>query len=83
MSRRLGERLIADGLVTEEQVNEALQNQLLSGGTIGTSLLDLGFVDEGVLGDTLASLLRVSHADRTRLLEGRKGLECTRQQKPA
>jgi hypothetical protein len=67
MSRRLGERLIADGLLTPGQVDEALQNQLLSGGTIGTSLLDLGYIEEEALGETLASLLRVSYVNHERL----------------
>ncbi len=67
MPLRLGERLVADGLLTQVQVDEALQNQLLSGGTIGTSLLDLGFVDEDVLGEILADILRVGHVSRERL----------------
>ena len=67
MPLRLGERLVADGLLTQVQVDEALQNQLLSGGTIGTSLLDLGFVDEDVLGEMLAVILRVGHVSRERL----------------
>lgn len=67
MPLRLGERLVADGLLTQVQVDEALQNQLLSGGTIGTSLLDLGFLDEDVLGEMLAGILRVGHVNREQL----------------
>jgi len=44
-----------------------LQNQLLSGGTIGTSLLDLGHIEEEVLGETLADLLRVTYVSHERL----------------
>jgi len=69
MPQRLGERLIADGVLTQAQVDEALQDQLLSGGTIGTSLLDLGHVDEEVLGSKLAEILRVGHVTRDRLKE--------------
>ena len=67
MALRLGERLVADGLLAQAQVDDALQNQLLSGGTIGTSLLDLGFVDEDVLGEILADILRVGYVNRQRL----------------
>jgi len=67
MPQRLGERLIAEGLLTQAQVDEALQDQLLSGGTIGTSLLDLGHVDEDVLGARLADILRVGHISREQL----------------
>ncbi len=63
MPQRLGERLIAEGLLTQAQVDEALQDQLLSGGTIGTSLLDLGYVDEDALGEVLADDLRVEHVN--------------------
>jgi hypothetical protein len=59
--------LIAEGLLTQTQVDEALQNQLLSGGTIGTSLLDLGYIDEDALGEALAGLLRVSYVSHDRL----------------
>lgn len=59
--------MILDGLLTQAQVDGALQNQLLSGGTIGTSLLDLGHIDEDVLGETLASILRIRHVSHERL----------------
>ena len=67
MPQRLGERLIAEGLLTQAQVDEALQDQLLSGGTIGTSLLDLGYVNEDELGAVLADILRVEHVNRQTL----------------
>lgn len=60
---------MAAGLLTQRQVDEALQNQLLSGGTIGTSLLDLGHIDEDDLGAKLAELTHVGYADRARLQE--------------
>ncbi len=61
--------MIADGLLTQAQVDEALQDQLLSGGTIGTSLLDLGHIDERDLGEILASILRVQHINREQLVD--------------
>jgi serine/threonine-protein kinase len=41
---RLGEILVADGLVTEEQLDCALAEQKASGKLLGRALLDLGFV---------------------------------------
>jgi hypothetical protein len=56
MARRLGEILIAKGLLTNQELDQALQTQLMSGGHLGTSLLDLGFIDERTLGETLAEM---------------------------
>lgn len=67
MSRRIGEALVAKGLLEEGQLAEALQLQLISGGHLGTSLIDLGYVDEERLGETLAELLRVRYASREML----------------
>jgi hypothetical protein len=64
MSRRIGEILVARGLLDAEQLAEALQVQLISGGLLGTSLLDLGYVDEETLGRTLADAHRVEYATR-------------------
>ena len=69
MSRRLGESLIARGLLTREQLNEALQTQMISGGHLGTSLLDLGYINEQALGESLAEVLRVNLATRETLGE--------------
>ena len=62
MSRKIGEELIQRGLLRREQLEHALQTQLLRGGHLGTSLVELGFVDEAALGKTLASIHGVSYA---------------------
>jgi len=67
MSRRIGEILVARGLLDAEQLAEALQVQLISGGRLGTSLLDLGYVDEETLGRALADAHRVEYATREML----------------
>ncbi len=69
MPRRLGELLIARGLLTQEQLDEALQTQLISGGHLGTSLLDLGFINERDLGESLAEIKRVNLATQETLSE--------------
>lgn len=62
MAQRLGQVLIDRGLITASQLELALRNQLSLGGHLGTSLLELGLVDEEDLGDVLADTLRVPYA---------------------
>ena len=40
MPKKLGEILVGQGLLTQPQLDEALQVQLISGGHLGTSLID-------------------------------------------
>lgn len=44
--KRLGEILVAEGLVTNEQVQEALQEQQKTGLLLGETLVKLGYVTE-------------------------------------
>ena len=69
MSRRLAEQLVKTGELNRQQVDEALQTQLMSGGTIGTCLLDLGYVKEETLLTTLAESMRVDPAPMAKLLK--------------
>ena len=46
MARKLGETLVAKGLVTRQQVDQALRIQVMRGGHLGTCLIELGFTDE-------------------------------------
>ncbi len=43
---QLGSRLIQEGLITEQELCEALERQQQQGGRIGQNLVDLGFVKE-------------------------------------
>jgi Type II secretion system (T2SS), protein E, N-terminal domain len=58
-SMRLGELLIADGRLSEEQVEQGLRAQVLWGGRLGTNLVELGLLDLDELSWTLARLHRV------------------------
>ncbi len=49
MTKRLGELLIKANLVTSDQVKRALDEQKASGGSIGTNLVRLGYVDDETL----------------------------------
>lgn len=50
---RLGELLLAEKLVTPEQVEEALETQVVHGGRLGTNLVELGFLQEAELARVL------------------------------
>src|SRR5215510_2327514 len=54
---RLGELLVAGGLLTIEQVEQALRAQVMWGGRLGTNLIELGYLDL----DTLSSVLGRQH----------------------
>ncbi len=44
--RRLGEILLAEGMITEEQIAEAVSIQKKEGGRLGELLIKLGYIDE-------------------------------------
>ena len=50
---RLGELLVADGILTDEQVQTALRAQVMWGGRLGTNLVELGSVDLDALSGAL------------------------------
>ncbi len=50
---RLGELLLAERLVQPDQLEEALETQVVHGGRLGTNLVELGFVKEADLARTL------------------------------
>src|SRR5262245_52839198 len=62
MSKKLGEILVEDGKLTEPQLQKALKAQLIFGGHLGTSLIELGYIDEDTLGETLARSFAVPYA---------------------
>lgn len=51
---RIGERLIARGIITPDQLNVAVQEKKISGKMLGEVLVDLGFIDERMLSLFLA-----------------------------
>jgi type IV pilus assembly protein PilB len=46
---RMGERMVASGLITQEQLNVSLQEKKISGKLLGQVLIDLGFIKEADL----------------------------------
>jgi hypothetical protein len=65
---KLGERLVRAGWVTREDVDAALQAQVLYGRRLGTNLVELGLIDEDRLGEALSEHLGApaAGADRFR-----------------
>jgi len=61
----LGQLLVEDGLITSAQLQEAVHNQVIFGGRLGSNLLELGYIDE----ETLARYLARQHKVKTLRLE--------------
>src|SRR5262249_53382276 len=60
---RLGERLVARGLITEQQLEQALEVQRRSKAFLGQIVVDLGFVSADVIGPLLAAEFGVPYVD--------------------
>ncbi|HLV79792.1 MAG TPA: GspE/PulE family protein [Chthonomonadaceae bacterium] len=59
----LGERLVAGGILTEQQVRQALEVQSRSNSFFGQILVDLGFVSASTIGALLAQSYGVRYVD--------------------
>ena len=64
--RRLGDILVSEGVITEEQLTEALEKQRGTGKKLGATLVDLGMTTED---DIVTALQRQLSLDRVRLSE--------------
>lgn len=56
---KLGELLVAKGLLSREQLLAALQAQSQFGGRLGTNLVEMGFVNEHQLARVLSEQLEI------------------------
>lgn len=72
---RLGEELIANGLITVDQLNIALKEQKKTAKPLGDALISLGFVTEGVLRDSLSRILGRASIDLTHVVPDKEALE--------
>lgn len=61
--KKIGEILIEEKLITEEQLSEALETQRLTGQKVGQILVDKGFIKESVLYKVLADKLGCKYVD--------------------
>ncbi|HLF86492.1 MAG TPA: hypothetical protein VI584_05365 [Nitrospiria bacterium] len=62
MTERLGEFLVKDGMITEEELAHGLERQLTVGGRIGTNLIELGYLSEEELAGSLSRKLNIPFA---------------------
>lgn len=63
MPRLLGEILVGAKVITARQLEDAISNQVVYGGRLGTNLMDLGYVTESVLGNYLSMQAGVQTID--------------------
>ena len=59
---RIGEMLVQDGIITAEQLDAALQTQVVHGARLGTNLVELGLLDLDTLTRALSRQLGVGAA---------------------
>jgi hypothetical protein len=69
MSIKLGELLINEGVITQEQLDEALKCHIIFGIKLGSSLIELGFIQEDVLVTLLSKKLGVPAVSHSELLQ--------------
>ncbi len=62
MGKKIGELLLERGLLTEAQLKTALRTQEFFGGHLGSIFIELGFIKEEVLGESLAESANVRYA---------------------
>ena len=63
---RLGEMLVQQGLMTAEQLTEALASQKTTGRKLGRVIIDSGWVNEVQIAQALGKQLRIPFADLSR-----------------
>ncbi|MDG3084796.1 GspE/PulE family protein [Vibrio hannami] len=63
LKKRLGDLLVEEGIITEEQVESALHAQKQTGRKLGATLIQLGFLTEGQMLDFLSQQLSLPLID--------------------
>ena len=67
MADKLGELLIKNNMLTQAQLEEALQAQVIFGGKLGTVLIEMGLITEDRLAGILEKLLGIPCAKPGRM----------------
>jgi HD-GYP domain-containing protein (c-di-GMP phosphodiesterase class II) len=67
MSKKLGERLVEAGLISAAAVNQALEQQRLTGHRLGDCLVEMGFLPEATLLRFLASEFKTRYVSAEKL----------------
>ncbi|MEE9524193.1 MAG: hypothetical protein V3V59_05505 [Thermodesulfovibrionales bacterium] len=66
---KFGEALVKEGVVTQDQLKQVLERQVIFGGRIGTNLVEMGFVTENDLTRLLSKYLRIKSVDTKELVD--------------
>ena len=69
MAVKIGDMLVQAGIISGEQLGEALKCQVIYGGKIGTNLIELGFISEDTIAGFLSKKLGVPYANQESLSE--------------
>lgn len=67
MALKLGELLLKENMITSEQLAQALKNQMIYGIRLGSSLIEMGCVEEEALANLLSAKLGVPCVGRKEL----------------
>ena len=67
MAVKIGDMLVQSGIISGEQLGEALKCQVIYGGKIGTNLIELGFISEDTIAGFLSKKLGVPYANQESL----------------
>ncbi len=68
MEIKLGQMLVRSGVISAEELDEALKNQVIFGNRLGTSLIELGYLTEEGLAGFLSKQLQVPAVSTEELL---------------
>lgn len=74
MALKLGELLLKEKMITSDQLDQALKNQMIYGIKLGSSLVEMGYIDEEVLTRLLSTKLGVPCVGRKELAAVSKSL---------
>ncbi len=64
---KLGEALVKEGLITRQQLHQALERQVVYGGRIGTNLIELRFISEDELTRFLGRFFNITPVNQEML----------------
>jgi type IV pilus assembly protein PilB len=73
--QRLGERMVQQGLISQDQLRIALMEQEQSGLPLGRQLVHLGFITEGMVRDTLAHTIGQESIDLSTVVADLEALQ--------
>lgn len=69
MAIKLGEMLVKGGVITLDQLEEALKYQVIFGGKLGTNLIELGYLGEEGIGWFLSEKLGLPYVHPDKLMD--------------